>query len=286
MVPQPHDLEGHISPWSRHSAAALDWVLLTPTSTGISKNTPRHKPSSESKRARRSAAGCTQKVKDMGTQGTVQALLCLNGMGNWQVPVPGDYLHTSRIQTSGIAFAASLFTLSTRPSLQTSCCFSKWASTDSMSPQLSPPRAISLDMGMVWAVRAAHGPAPSAQPQLSLLPISSTSKPTSVQEVERPRNAMNIARPPGIQVLVINSSPKSGIAPLTGFSIQNSSRLCHLPAFCRHGTLPCSLGAIQQSRTLWREKHHCETSRDSQGTQHQESPYHLLPRGSHQAGEC
>lgn len=110
----------------------------------------------EQKRARRSAAGCTQKVKDMGTQGTVQALLCLNGMGNWQVPLPGDYLHTSRIQTSGIAFAASLFTLSTRPSLQTSCCFSKWASTDSMSPQLSPPRAISLDMGMVWAVRAAQ----------------------------------------------------------------------------------------------------------------------------------
>lgn len=75
-------------------------------------------------------------------------------------------------------------------------------------------------------------------------------------------------------------------APPTGFSIQNSSRLCHLPAPCRHGTLPCSLGAIQQSRTAGREKHHCKASRDSQGTQHQESPCHPLPRGSHQVRGC
>lgn len=43
----------------------------------------------EQKRARRSAAGCTQKVKDIGTQGTVQALPCLNGMGNWQSQCQG-----------------------------------------------------------------------------------------------------------------------------------------------------------------------------------------------------
>lgn len=111
----------------------------------------------EQKRARRSAAGCTQKVKDMGTQGIIQAPLCLNGMGNWQVPVPGDYLHSSRIQTSGIAFAASVLTPSTGPSLRTSCCFSRWASTDPTSPQLSPPRATSLDrMRMVWAVQTAQ----------------------------------------------------------------------------------------------------------------------------------
>lgn len=75
----------------------------------------------------------------MRTQGTIQAPLCLNGMGNWQIPVPGDYLHSSRIQTSGIAFAASVLTLSTGPSLRTRCCFSRWASTDPTSPQLSPP---------------------------------------------------------------------------------------------------------------------------------------------------
>lgn len=102
----------------------------------------------------------------------------------------------------------------------------------------------------------------------------------------RPRNATNIVRLPGIQELVINSPPKSGFAPPTGFSIQNSIRLCHLPAFCRHSTLPCSLGAIQQSRTVWREKHHCEAPRDSQGTQHQESLCHPLPRGSHRAWGC
>lgn len=110
-----------------------------------------------------------------------------------------------------------------------------------------------------------HRPAPSTQPRPSLLHTLSTSKPRSAQadDVERPRNAMNIARPPGIQELVINSPPKPGFSPLSRFSIQNSSRLCHLPAFCRHGTLSCSLGAIQQSRTVWREKQHCEASQDS-----------------------
>lgn len=223
--------------------------------------------------------------------GIVQGPLCLNGKGNRQVPVPGDYLHSGRIHTSGIAFAASVFTLSTRPSLRTSCCFSKWASTDPTSPQLPSPCAISLDiMGMAWAVQAPQQTRTRSIHTASAKPAStlSTSKPGSVQadNGERPRNAMDIVRPPGIQELVINSPPKSGFALLTGFSIQNSSRLCHLPAFCRHGTLPCSLGAIQQSRTVWREKHHCKAPQDSQGSQHQESSCHPLPRGSHQAGGC
>lgn len=178
--------------------------------------------------------------------------------------MPGDYLHKSRIQTSGIAFAASLFTLSTRPSLQTSCCFSRWASTDPMSLSCLPP----VQSPWTWDGLGCRSTAADTDPLhphslgLSLLHTSSTSKPTSVRadDVEQPRNATNITRPPGIQVLVINSSPELDFAPLTRFFIQNSSRLCHLPAFCRHSTLPCSLGAIQQSRTVWREKHHCEAS--------------------------
>lgn len=152
-------------------------------------------------------------------------------------------------------------------------------------PPVQPPWTERGWFGL-YKQHSTHRPAPSTQPQPTLLHTLSTSKPRSAQadDVERPRNATNIARPPGIQELVINSPPKPGFAPLTGFSIQNSSRLCHLPAFCRHGTLSCSLGAIQPSRTVWREKHHCEASQDSQGTQHQESPCHPLPRGSHQAG--
>lgn len=34
--------------------------------------------------------------------GTIQAPLCIDGVGNWQIPVQGDYLSSGRIWTSGV----------------------------------------------------------------------------------------------------------------------------------------------------------------------------------------
>lgn len=100
--------------------------------------------------------------------------------------------------------------------------------------------------------------------------------------MKRPNNATRIAKPPGIQELVTNSPPKPVLAHLTGFSIQKPSRLCHLAAFCRHGTLLCSLGAIQQTRTLWRDN---TTTKPPgvPGSHHRGCPHYPLHGGSHQA---
>ena len=142
------------------------------------------------------------------------------------------------------------------------------------------------DMGPHYSTAADMDPSPST----SLSQACSTLCPPSnlgsawVGHVERPSNATNIARPPGIWELVINSPLKPAFAHLTGFSIQKRSKLCHLAAFCRHRTSLCSLGAIQQTRTVWGEKHHREASRESQGTQRRGSPCHPLHGRCRQAG--
>lgn len=138
------------------------------------------------------------------------------------------------------AFAASVSTRSPRPSLWTSCCCSKGASTSPTlaTHPLQSPQGYQGWYGATLALQQTRTPL-HPQPWPSLLHALSTSKPGSAQvgDVERPSNAMSIARPPGIRELLINSSPKPAFADPTRFSIQKPSRLCHLAAFCRQCTL-------------------------------------------------
>lgn len=141
-----------------------------------------------------------------------------------------------------------------------------YASCTCCPPSAMCPETLDMEWGCA-STAAGTDPAPStalAKPA----PCLPTFKPRSlwVSYMERPGNAMSIAMPPGILKLVISSPPKPDLLIQLGFPFKTQAG-CATWLLSAHMAL-CSLGATQQTTTVWREKHHCEASRETQGTQH------------------
>jgi len=78
-------------------------ALRTPPRRHLQK----HPQAQAQLRKQRGARGCLQlaahrRRQTWGTRGTIQAPLCITGVGKWQVPVQGDSLRSGRIRTSGV----------------------------------------------------------------------------------------------------------------------------------------------------------------------------------------
>lgn len=85
----------------------------TPANASTSKNTHRHEPSLESRGQQGDACAPSSWLHTEGDRqgghGTIQAPLHIDEVGNWQVPVQGDYLRSGRIQSSDVRLRSLCF---------------------------------------------------------------------------------------------------------------------------------------------------------------------------------
>lgn len=188
----------------------------------------------------------------MGTRGTIQAPPFVEWVGNCQVPVQRHYLHSGRIQISGVYLC--------------SLCYHPF-------PMAKHSDELLLRMGQHRSHIPSTGYPPSAVQGRASAMADTDPTPSAASAEPAPHFVHRQAWvSPGWQCgkpKQCHEHCKTSRNTGAGHELPSKAHFCSsnwvfhakpekaVPPGCRHHTLLCSLGAIQLTRAAWREKHRC-----------------------------